>query len=104
MIWLFKVNEVFWNDKPKVNGYYTFDTNDIHFDITKYDISLYLSLKNYYVLSESNDKEIYIFQYTSANGNPARILVPEKFQVYNTIREFYKNIQRDLKLSELLNT
>lgn len=38
MIWLFKIDEVFWNNKPKVNEFYTFDVDDIHFDITEYDI------------------------------------------------------------------
>jgi len=33
MIWLFKVNDVYWDNKPKVNEFYTFDVDDIHFDI-----------------------------------------------------------------------
>ena len=38
MIWLFKIDEVFWNNKPKVNEFYTFDVDYINFDITEYDM------------------------------------------------------------------
>ena len=95
MIWLFRVNEVFWNDNPKVSDYYTFDTNDVKFDITQYDISLYLAIADYYLLSELNDKEIYVLRLASINGNPVRMLIPEKSQIYDIIREFYKNIKRE---------
>jgi hypothetical protein len=94
MIYLFKVNEVFWNDKPKINDYFTFDTNDIEFDVTKYDISLYFPTADYY-LHYLNDaeyflttEEIYQLKYVG-NKNPMRILVPKDNEIYNIIREFH---------------
>ena len=59
MIWLFKVNDVYWDNKPKVNEFYTFDVDDIHFDITQYDVSLYFPTASYYLLNESNEDELY---------------------------------------------
>ncbi len=47
--------------KQEVNDYYLFPTDDIKFDITKWDISLYLASADYYILSESNDEEVYIY-------------------------------------------
>ena len=96
MIYLFKVDEVFWNNTPKVNDYYTFDTNDIEFDITKYDISLYFSLADYYLHSDSNLEEIYHLRYLG-NKNPMRILVSKENEIYNIIRDFYINHKNKVK-------
>ena len=79
MIWLFKVNEVFWNDTPKINDYYTFETDDIDFDITKYDVSLYFAKSNYYILNDSNDEEIYSLRLIYSSGNPMRVLLSDSF-------------------------
>lgn len=94
MIYLFKVDEVFWNDKPKINDYFTFDTNDIEFDVTQYDIDLYFPTADYY-LHYMNDaeyflttEEIYQLRYVG-NKNPMRILVPKDNEIYNIIREFH---------------
>lgn len=97
VIWLFKVNEVFWNDTPKINDYYTFETDDIDFDITKYDISLYFAIANYYILNDSNEEEIYSLRLIYSSGNPMRVLLSKDDEIYNIIREFHndksKNIQ-----------
>lgn len=90
MIWLFKVDEVFWNNKPKVNAYYKFGINDIEFDITKYHISLYFDTANYYLLNVSNDSEIYRLNFVG-EGNPIRTLVPYTSEIYDIIRNFYIN-------------
>jgi hypothetical protein len=90
MIWLFKVDEVFWNNTPKINDYYTFDTNDVEFDITQYDISLYFPTADYYLHSDSNMGEIYQLRYVG-NKNPMRILVSKDNEIYNMVREFHIN-------------
>jgi hypothetical protein len=97
MIWLFKVNEVFWNNKPKVNDYYTFDTEDTEFDIIQYDVPLYFGLANYYLLNELNDNELYYLQYVTVNKNPMRILVSKDNEIYNIIRDFYVNHKNKVK-------
>jgi hypothetical protein len=91
MIWLFKVDEVFWNNKPKVNEFYTFDTDNIDFDITQYDICLYFGTASYYMIRESNDNVIYYLRFVSVNGNPVRELVSEESEIYNVVRDFYLN-------------
>jgi hypothetical protein len=91
LIWLFKVDEVFWGDKPKVNEFYTFDTDYIDFDITQYDISLYFGTASYYMMSESNEDEIYYLRLVSVNGNPVRVLVSDDSEIYNVVRDFYLN-------------
>jgi len=89
MIWLFKVNEVFWNEIPIVNKYYTFDTNDIEFDITQYDISLYFGTADYYLINESNSDEIFKLFYNGTNINPTRMLLSKDNVVYSIIQNFY---------------
>lgn len=97
MIWLFKVNEVFWNNKPKINEYYIFDTNDIQFDITQYDISLYFGLADYYLLNDSN-KKLYYLRFSNVDVNPIRILVSESTEIYDDVRNFF----RKLKLKKIM--
>ena len=80
MIWIFKVNEVFWNNKPKVNEYFTFDVDDIHFDITEYDVSLYFGLADYFLL-----------RLESINRNPTRVNITEQTEMCNLIKEFYRD-------------
>jgi len=89
MIWLFKVDEVFWNDTPKVNEYYTFDTNDVEFDITQYDISLYFGTANYYLLNDSTNEEVYNLRFVGVNSNPMMSLVSNDSEIYSIVREFY---------------
>ena len=89
MIWLFKIDEVFWNNKPKVNEFYTFDVDDIHFDITEYDISLYMSTSNYFLLSDTNHSEIYSLQYSGLNSNPSRLLIGKNTDYYNVVSHYY---------------
>ena len=75
---------------PKINGYYTFDTNDVEFDITQYDISLYFPTADYYLHSDSNMGEIYQLRYVG-NKNPMRTLVSKDGEIYNMVREFHIN-------------
>jgi hypothetical protein len=89
MIWLFKIDEVFWNNKPKVNEFYTFDVDDIHFGITEYDISLYFGLADYFLLSDSNEDDVYQLRLESINGNPTRVIIPKNTEMYSIIKEFY---------------
>jgi hypothetical protein len=91
MIWLFKVDEVFWNNTPKVNEYYTFDGDDIDFDINQYDVSLYFETSNYYLLSNSNEEEIYFLSFNGVNMNPRRVLLQKDDKIYNVIRKSYNN-------------
>ena len=88
MIWLFKIDEVFWDNKSKVDEYYLFDIDDIGFDITLYDISLYLATSNYFLLNDTND-EIYLLQFTGKNSNPSRVLVAKNSEYYNIVRSYY---------------
>ena len=90
MIWLFKVDEVFWNDKPKINDHFTFDTNDIEFDVAQYDIDLYFPTADYYLHCDSNLEEIYQLRYVGTQ-NPMRILESKDNEIYNMIREFHIN-------------
>jgi hypothetical protein len=96
MVWLFKCNEVFWGDKPKVNDYFILDTNDIETDLTKYDISLYFGLANYYLLSDDKDGEIYNLRFISTNGNPMRVLISEDSEIHSIIRNFYLKTLKEL--------
>jgi hypothetical protein len=91
MIWLFKVNEVFWGDKPKVDEFYTFDTNNTNFDILQYDISLYFGASNYYILNEDNDTNIFSLRLENINKNPTRIPISNSDEIYQIIRNFYLN-------------
>lgn len=100
MIWLFRSNEVFWGNKPKVNEYFLFDVNDINFDITKYDISLYFPIADYFILSDSNDDEIYLLKYVS-NGNPIRSKLDISSEYHTMIKSFYNTELRDTKIKEL---
>lgn len=101
MIWLFRIDEVFNGDKSKVNRHYTFDTDDINFDIDKYDITLYFATGNYCLLNESNDKKIYNLFYTG-NRNPHRGLVEEGSVYYNIVRSYYIETIRDIKIDSII--
>lgn len=89
MIWLFKIDEVFWNNKPKVNEFYTFDVDDINFDITEYYISLYMATANYFLLNDTNPDEIFSLQYSGKNSNPSRLLVDKNTDYYNVVSNYY---------------
>jgi hypothetical protein len=89
MIWLFKIDEVFLGNKPKVNENYLFDVDDIGFDITLYDISLYLATSNYFLLNDTNPDEIYYLQYSGTNSNPSRLLVGKNTDYYNVVSNYY---------------
>lgn len=89
MIWLFEIDEVFWGDKPKVNEHYLFDVGDICFDITLYDISLYMATAKYFLLNNTNPNEIYYLQYTGLNSNPSRLLLGKNTEYYNIISNYY---------------
>lgn len=90
MIWLFKVDEVFWGNKPKVNEFYKFEVDDIHFDITQYDVSLYFGTASYYLLNESNDNEIYLLRFVGSYQNPIRELISEGSEICGIVNDFYK--------------
>lgn len=94
MVWLFKIDEVFWNNTPKVNEFYTFDVDDIHFDITGYDISLYYGLADYFLLSDSNEDDIYQLRLESINRNPIRVIIPKNTEMYSIIKEFYTKAKK----------
>lgn len=102
MIWLFKVNEVFWDDKPKVNEHYFFEEEDINFDFTKYDIWLYFATAHYFILSESNDTEIYSLRFVASDVNPKRELISKDTEVYDIVRNFYLQKNREVKLDFLV--
>jgi hypothetical protein len=90
MIWLFKINEVFWGDKPKVNEHYVLpDIDNIEFDITLYDISLYMATANYFLLNDTNPDEIYYLQYSGINSNPSRLSVGKNTDYYYVVSNYY---------------
>jgi hypothetical protein len=90
MIWLFKIDDVFWGNKPKIDEHYVFpDINDIEFDITLYDISLYMGTANYFLLDDANPDEIYYLQYSGTNINPRRLLVGKNTDYYNAVCNYY---------------
>ena len=91
MILVFRIDEVFWNHEPKVNGHYRFDVNNIEFDITQYELSLYFPTADYYLLSDFNYEEIYQLHYVGNHMNPIRTLISKDNQIYNVIRDFYIN-------------
>ena len=101
MIWLFKMDEVFWGAKPTVDEHYLFHTDDINFDITRYSISLYFATAYYFVLSESDDKSVYRLHYDGTDMNPPRWTLPIDSEYYTIIREFYMSNKRDNKLKEI---
>lgn len=106
MIWLFKINEVFWANEPQVNEHYLFEVDDVNFDMNEYDISLYFGTANYYLI-DSKDNEIYYLQY-SGSRNPIRIKADESSVYYKCIKDYYMNnpnIKRKLreyKLNKLI--
>lgn len=103
MIWLFKMDEVFWGGTPEVNEHYLFDTDDINFNISNYDISLYFPTAEYFILSELNDTEIYKLSYNGGDVKPYRLSTKSEFEIeyYTIIREFYMSKKRDNKLKEI---
>ncbi len=91
MIWVFKLDEVFWGNKPKVNEHYLFNVNDVNFDMTIYDISLYFATSLYFLLNE-DDKKIYYLNYQGSK-NPSRITIEEgSYTDYiQTIIDYYNS-------------
>ena len=90
MIWLFKINEVFWGNKPKVDEHYVFpEVDDIEFDITLYDKSLYMATANYFLLNDKNPDEIYCLQYSGKNSNPIRLSVGKNTDYYDAVVDYY---------------
>lgn len=94
MIWLFKSEEL------KVDEYFLFDEDDINFDITKYDISLYFGHSKYFLLDESNDV-VYFLQFKGEGVNPNRFKLLEGSPYCKMIKSFYDIERRDKKLKEL---
>jgi hypothetical protein len=101
MIWLFKINDVFWSQQLTVNDWYLFDTDDINFDITKYDMPLYFASANYYIMNDSNKEEVFQLRLEGINRNPARVIITQNSKIYNIIKEFYIEEYRNKKLKEL---
>ena len=101
MIWLFKIDEVFWGNKPTVNEYYYFpNESDIEFDINLYDISLYMGLADYYVLNDVNPDEIYRLYYSGENSNPDRLLLNKNTDYYNVISNYYVNTKTKIEMCQ----
>lgn len=96
MIWLFKSEEL------KVDEYFIFDEDDINFDITKYDISLYFNHSKYFLLDESNDG-VYFLQFKGEGVNPNRFNLLEGSPYHKMVKSFYDTERRDKKLNELLD-
>ncbi len=107
MIWLFKCNEVFWKNKPKVNEYYLFDEDDINFDMSKYDISFYYPTADYYLMNDKNPDEIYCLGFTlyqrGIKNNPSlvKLSITGNAHTIAMINSFYDRERRNLKLKEL---
>ena len=99
MIWLFKVDEVFWGDKPKVEEHFVFDTDDTNFDLFKYNIDMYFALADYYLLNEFNDNEIYLLRFVGSNRNPIRQLISDESEIYDIIRKFYIEELKNKKIT-----
>ena len=102
MIWMFRIDDVLWDQPLKVDDYYLFDEDDINFDITKYDISLYLATSEYFLLSESNDTDVYALMNVGSHINPKRFLVNNKSpHTYKVVKDFYITQKRLNKLKKL---
>ena len=100
MVRLFKVDQVFYGVKSKVNDYFTFNTSNIDFDITQYQICLYFGTANYYLLNDSNDKEIYRLEFVGVNLNPRRVLIHEDSEIYDLVRNFYNKFLKILQVPD----
>lgn len=96
MIWLFRVDEVFWGNKPKVKEHYLFNEDDILFDI-----SLYFGNCNYYLMSDLCDSEIYSLEFIGVNKNPQRLLLDSNLKIYDIVRKFYIQQKRDKNLNSI---
>ncbi len=105
MIWLFKVNEAFWGNKPEVNEHYLFEEEDINFDITKYDITLYFATANYFLLKSPD--EIFSLERVNSYQNPNRIKLNQNTDHFKCVKDYYdteiKQIIRDNKINDILN-
>jgi len=100
MIWLFRVDEVFWGDKPEVKEHFVFDTDDTNFDLFKYNIDMYFALANYYLVNESNDNEIYLLRFVGSHKNPVRQLISQDNEIFNIIRDFYTEKHKTIESYE----
>ena len=99
MIWLFKCSSGSLSEF-KVEEYFLFNEDDINFDITKYNISLYLGTSKYFLLDDSND-DIYLLRSEGVANNPNRFKLSIGSDYYNLIKGFYNIELRDKKLKEL---
>ena len=102
MIWLLKVNEVFWEQEPEVNEYYRFDTDDVNFDICQYDISLYFASSSYYLFNDSNGC-IYWLRFVGHNLNPSRIATWNESKINGVIIAFIKSKRREEGIDHFLD-
>jgi len=66
----------------------------------KYDIPLYSSTAYYYLLTESNDKEIYFLRCEY----PTRLLIHKNSIYYNVVSNFYIENKRDKTIKNILNS
>lgn len=90
MIWLFKIDETFWGNKPEVDEHYIFpNVDDIEFDMTLYKISLYMATANYFLLNDTNPDEIYYLEYSGINCNPSRLLLGKYNEYYDVVKSYY---------------
>ena len=111
MIWLFKIDDDgIWYDKPKVNEYHLFDTDDIMFDITKCGVEFLFNTSEYYILSDLDSSKIYLlrndYNYLTPKAGPEhikRLLLAKEADVYTSIKQFYKEESRNIKLNKLLD-
>lgn len=101
MIWVFRCNEVFWKNKPKVNEYYLFDEDDINFDMSKYDISFYYPTADYYLMNDKNPDELYCLVFNGIKNNPSLVKLSQSVDTIAMINSFYDIERRNLKLEEL---
>lgn len=100
MIWLFRVKHLHWGETEKVNEYYLFDVDDINFDLTEYDVSLYFPSSNYYLMNDVDSEKVYVLLFDGLKRNQ----LSNKDKAYGIVKDFYSKEKRITNIKKILGT
>lgn len=101
MVWLFRIKHVYWGKAEKINEYYLFDVNDVNFDLTEYNISLYFGSYNYYLMNDADSEKIYVLFF---DGILSKKQLSNKDESYGIVKDFYTKEKRVTNIEKILGT
>lgn len=104
MVWLFRirpgeVKHLYWGETEKVNEYYLFDVDDINFDLTEYDVSLYFTSYKYYLMNDADSEKIYVLFF---DGILNKRQLSNKDKAYGIVKDFYTKEKRVKNIEKIL--